>query len=55
MPGLAKPLNADLSRGFTVPQVAEKYGWKEPMAWTVTLEGKSDLARFKVLNWGLRA
>jgi hypothetical protein len=31
MPVLANPPNTDLSRGFTVPQVAEKHGWTEPM------------------------
>jgi len=54
MPVLANQLNADLSRGFTVPQVAEKHGWTEPMVWSLALEGKSDLDRFKALNWGLR-
>ena len=29
-------------------------GWTEPMVWSVALEGKSDLDRFKALNWGLR-
>ena len=32
MPGLAKSPKADLSKGFTAPQVAEKHGWPEPMA-----------------------
>jgi hypothetical protein len=32
MPVLANSLNADLSRGFTVAQVAEKHGWPDPMA-----------------------
>jgi hypothetical protein len=76
MPSLAIPLNADLSKGFTVPQVAEKHscpacpvapadgtgvgpedrtgGWTEPMVWSLALEGKEDLQRFKALNWGLR-
>ena len=54
MPELANSSNADLSRGFTVPQVAEKHGWTEPMVWSVALEGKDDLERFKELNWGLR-
>ena len=65
MPELAKLVNTDLSKGFTVPQVAEKHacpvgpedrtgGWTEPMVWSVALEGKSDLERFKALNWGLR-
>ena len=27
MPVLAKSINADLSRGFTFAQVAEKHGW----------------------------
>ncbi len=47
-------LNSDLNRGFPVPQVAEKHGWTEPMAWSVALEGKNDLERFKALKWGLR-
>ena len=76
MPELAKWVNGDLKRGFTVSQVAEKHacpacpvapadgtgvgpedrtgGWTEPMVWSVALEGKSDLERFKALNWGLR-
>ena len=76
MPELAKWVNSDLKRGFTVPQVAEKHacpacpvgpvdrtgvgpedrtgGWTEPMVWSVALEGKSDLERFKALNLGLR-
>jgi len=54
MPELANLLNTDLSRGFTVAQVAEKHGWTEPMVWSLSLEGKDDLERFKELNWGLR-
>ena len=54
MPELANLLNTDLSRGFTVAQVAEKHGWAEPMVWSLSLEGKDDLERFKELNWGLR-
>ena len=54
MPALANILNTDVSKGFTVPQVAEKHGWTEPMVWSIALEGKSDQERFKALNWGLR-
>ena len=54
MPELANQPKANLSRGFTVAQVAEKHGWTEPMVWSIALEGKSDLDRFKALNWGLR-
>ena len=54
MPSLAIPLNADLLKGFTVSQVAEKHGWAEPLVWSIALEGKSDLDRFKAVNWGLR-
>ena len=32
MPELAFLLNTNLSKGFTVPQVAEKHGWAEPLA-----------------------
>jgi hypothetical protein len=40
MPGLAKWPNSDLrvtsglSKGFTVPQVAQKHDWSEPMVWS---------------------
>jgi ParB-like chromosome segregation protein Spo0J len=54
MAALPNPVNADLSRGYTVAQVAEKHGWREPMVWSVALEGNVDLERFKRLNWGLR-
>ncbi len=54
MPVLAKLVNTDLSKGFTVSQVAEKHGWAEPLVWSLALEGKEDLQRFKALNWGLR-
>ncbi len=77
MPELANQPKADLSKGFTVGLVAEKYacparpvapadgtgvgqedrtgGWTEPMVWSIALEGKDDLQRFKALNWGLRS
>ena len=54
MPALANSTNSDLSRGFTVPQVAEKHNWPEPLVWSLALEGKEDLQRFKALGWGLR-
>jgi len=54
MPEMAKPPNTDLSRGFTVTQVAEKHGWTEPMVWSLALEENNDLQRFEALNWGLR-
>ena len=54
MPALANVLNTDLARGFTVAQVAEKHGWAEPMVWSLALDGKEDLKRFKELGWGLR-
>ena len=34
MATLPNPVNADLSRGFTVAQVAEKHNWTEPMVWS---------------------
>ncbi len=29
-------------------------GWTEPMIWSVALESKDDLERFKALKWGIR-
>jgi len=54
MAALPKLLNNDLSRGFTVSQVAQKHGWTDPMVWALALEGKEDQDRFKELGWGLR-
>jgi hypothetical protein len=54
MAALPNSANADLKRGFTVAQVAQKHGWPDPMVWSLALEGKNDNARFKELGWGLR-
>ena len=54
MPIMAKSPNSDLSSGLTIPQVAVKHGWSEPMLWSLVLKGKSDQTRFKNLGWGLR-
>ena len=54
MATLPNSTNADLSRGFTVSQVAEKHTWTEPMVWSLALEDKEDLERFKEIGWGLR-
>jgi len=40
MPQLAKSVNADLLKGFTVPQVAQKHGWPEPLVWSQALVNK---------------
>jgi len=54
MATLPNSANADLSRGFTVAQVAQKHGWTDPMVWSLALVGKNDRDRFKELGWGLR-
>jgi hypothetical protein len=54
MPKLANLPNSDLKQGFTVPQVAEKHGWPEPLVWTLAVEGKEDIERFRELKWGIR-
>ena len=46
-------VNTDLNKGFSVPNVAEKHGWPEPLVWSIALEDKDDLQRFKALMWGL--
>jgi len=39
--------NADLTKGFTAAQVAEKHCWPEPMVWSMALDCKYDLQRFR--------
>jgi hypothetical protein len=48
MAALPNSANDDLSRGFTVAQVAQKHGWPEPMVWSLSLEGKNDHDRFSM-------
>ena len=43
MATLPNSINTDLSRGFTVSQVAEKHGWAEPMVWSLALEGREEI------------
>jgi DNA-binding CsgD family transcriptional regulator len=54
MPALAKWPNTDLQQGFTVSQVAEKHNWPESSIWSLKLEDKNDIDRFKELQWGIR-
>jgi hypothetical protein len=51
MPGLAKRVNTDLSKGSTVPQVAQKHGWTESLVWSRALVKADDFDRFKALQW----
>jgi hypothetical protein len=54
MPGLAKRVNSDLLKGFTVSQVAQKHGWLEPLVWSQALVNTDDFNWFKALQWGIR-
>jgi len=47
MATLPNSINSDLSRGFAVSQVAEKHNWTEPIVWSLALEGREDIERFK--------
>jgi len=40
MPQLAK---CDLLKDFTVPQVAQKHGWPEPLVWSQALVNKDEI------------
>ena len=46
MPAMAKWPNRDLSKEFSVPQVAQKHGWPEPMVWSQALNKKDDQIQF---------
>jgi len=43
-----KWVNTDLSKGFTVPQVAQKHGWPGPLVWSQALVNTNDFDRFKI-------
>jgi ParB-like chromosome segregation protein Spo0J len=54
LPQIAKGVNTDLSKGFSVPQVAQKHGWPESLVWSQALVNAGDVDRFKALQWGIR-
>ncbi len=45
MATLPNLVNGDLSKGFTVPRVAEKHGWPEALVCSIALEDKDDLQK----------
>ncbi|OPX41115.1 MAG: hypothetical protein B1H13_03870 [Desulfobacteraceae bacterium 4484_190.3] len=47
-------IKKSLNKGHACHKVAEEHRCSEPLVWSIALEGKSDLDRFKALNWGLR-
>ena len=51
---LFQSVRDSLGKGVSVSEVAKKHGCPEPLVWSLALEGKDDLQRFKELNWGLR-
>jgi len=51
---LFQSVRDSLDKGLSVSEAAKKHGCPEPLVWSIALEGKSDLDRFKALNWGLR-
>ena len=53
-PRLIRSLKKSLKKGDACHKVAEEFGCPEPLVWSIALEGKSDLDRFKALKWGLR-
>jgi len=53
-PTLVQSIKDLLEKGVSIPEAAKKRGCPEPLIWSIALEGKNDLERFKWLNWGLR-
>jgi len=51
---LFQSVRDSLDKGLSVSEAAKKHGCPEPLVWSLALEGKEDLQRFKTLNWGLR-
>jgi hypothetical protein len=52
LPQVAKSVNGDLLKGFTIPQVAHKHGWPESLVWSQLMVNAKDFDRFKALQCG---
>ena len=46
---LFQSVRKSLEDGLPVSEVAKKHAWPEPLVWSIALESKSDLDRFKAL------
>jgi len=53
-PKFIQSIKKSHKKGDPCNKIAEEFGCPEPLVWSITLEGKSDLERFKALGWGLR-
>jgi len=49
-----KAVRESLKGGLSVPTVAKKYGFPEPLVWSVAFEDKDDQDRFEALGWKIR-
>ncbi|MBT5970472.1 DNA methyltransferase [Desulfobacula sp.] len=52
---LFKKIHQEFKAGTAIPDIAEKHGAPQSLVWSVVFQEKTDLERFKALNWGLRA
>ena len=52
-PRLIQSIKKSLNKGHACHKVAEEVGCPEPLVWSIALERKSDMERFKYLGWGL--
>ncbi len=53
-PDLVRSVQNALKKGRTVEQTARDLDCPEPLVWSIALEGKDDLERFRELGWGIR-
>ncbi|MBF0451132.1 MAG: ParB N-terminal domain-containing protein [Candidatus Magnetomorum sp.] len=51
---MTKPIKTDLTKGFSVSQIAKKYNCRESMILSIKCVNKNDIEIFKSLKWGLR-
>jgi hypothetical protein len=53
-PDLVRTVRSAMKRGKMVSRIAKEIKCPEPLIWSMVLEGKDDLERFRELNWGIR-
>jgi hypothetical protein len=54
MPGLAKRVNINFLKDFTIQQVAKNHDWAESLIRSQVLVKADDFDRLKTLQWGIR-
>jgi hypothetical protein len=51
---VAKWVNSDFLKDFSVHQVAQKHGWQVSLVWSQPMVNANDFDRFQAIQWEIK-